>query len=268
MLGKIELEMMVEEHGLGNIIIESNNDQSKIIKVKHDGVVIENPDWCVMMGSNWMYELEQKKEMFDLDNSEWLFNLNLGTLPSKVKNQNGNHMIRDILTRKFNMWSIIDLDWTGKLANMIGGKKCLEIAAGKGWLSKALVEHGVDCTVTELYPDKPYIKDSDILTSDIEVIKVEELSSEDAIEKYCGSVDVLICSWPPYSPDGDGLLTKAIDQLKSNPDNTITKIVYIGEGNGGCTDSESLWEKVTIDDIINIPKWEWIHDDCYIMSIV
>jgi hypothetical protein len=73
-----------------------------------------------------------------------------------------------------------------KLAELIGGRSCLEIAAGDGTLARFLAEAGVrmqatdDCSWSHAvqYPDG-----------------VEKLDAKQALEKY--GPQVVICSWPP-----------------------------------------------------------------------
>jgi len=174
------------------------------------------------------------------------------------------HKQREIMTTKYNMWALVDLVWTKKLADELEGMKCLEIAAGSGWLSKALSTHDVDIITTELTPDKSYIewvKDKPVRAN----IDIEKLSAEDAVNKYAKDIDCLICSWPPYSPGESGVLTRSIRHLKKL--NIDIPIVYIGEEGGGCTDSDDLWDEVDIVSEINIPSWDCIHDNCYILKM-
>lgn len=74
-----------------------------------------------------------------------------------------------------------------ELSSLIGGRKCLEIAAGDGTLSKFLNESRVDgnCIATDDYSWQHYISYPDF---------VEKADAKTALRKY--SPEVVICSWP------------------------------------------------------------------------
>jgi hypothetical protein len=72
-----------------------------------------------------------------------------------------------------------------KLSLIIAGKKCLEIAAGDGTLTKFLNENGIDCIATDDYSWQHYITYSDI---------VQKLDAKIALQEY--NPEVVICSWP------------------------------------------------------------------------
>lgn len=95
------------------------------------------------------------------------------------------------LWRGYGMWGIVDLVWTKALANFVGGRKCLEIMAGRGWLSKALRHHGVDVIATGKLSNS-----YDQLLARGTVTEVEELDAVAAVAKYGRDVDVLVVSWP------------------------------------------------------------------------
>lgn len=77
-----------------------------------------------------------------------------------------------------------------RLRNEIGGRDCIEIAAGDGTLSRLLIERGTRVRATdnaewETYIDYP--------------AAVERLSASAALRKY--APEVVLCCWPP--PDND-----------------------------------------------------------------
>jgi len=196
--------------------------------------------------------------------------LSLGKIPAKIEDMSDylfsgddnnwlvNQTYRETFTKRFNMWAIVDLDWTEKLAGRLKGKRCLEVAAGFGWLSKALNHHGVNIVATSMRPTKGHICDTH---GDL-VFPVLDMDAYDAVEKFVDNFDVLICSWPPYK---DPILNECIEYLSKYKRDV--PIIYIGESCGGCTGSDEMWDLVKEVDVIDMPCWAGINDQCYILSI-
>ncbi|WP_042197157.1 hypothetical protein [Paenibacillus camerounensis] len=77
-----------------------------------------------------------------------------------------------------------------ELAVLTGGRKCLEIAAGDGTLTRFMNEAGMNCTATDDYSWKHYI--------DYPAF-VEKADAKTALAKY--NPEVVMCSWPvPRNP--------------------------------------------------------------------
>ncbi|MBS4099188.1 MAG: hypothetical protein KGZ83_20450 [Sulfuricella sp.] len=73
-----------------------------------------------------------------------------------------------------------------KLAEMIGSRPCLEIAAGDGTLSRFLTERGVRIAATDNYGWKHAVQyPADVI----------RLDAKEALDQY--APEVVICSWPP-----------------------------------------------------------------------
>jgi hypothetical protein len=73
-----------------------------------------------------------------------------------------------------------------ELARWIGKRRCLEIAAGDGTLTRFLKEEGVDVRATDNHAWTQAIRYP---------TEVEKLEARDALAKYRPAV--VICSWPP-----------------------------------------------------------------------
>jgi hypothetical protein len=71
------------------------------------------------------------------------------------------------------------------LSNIIAGRKCHEIAAGDGTLTRFLNESGTECGSSDDYSWENYIAYPDF---------VEKADAKTALKKY--SPQVVICSWP------------------------------------------------------------------------
>ncbi|MDZ4202136.1 MAG: hypothetical protein U1C96_08355 [Gallionella sp.] len=76
------------------------------------------------------------------------------------------------------------------LIGMIASRRCLEIAAGDGTLSRFLQAQGVDIVATDNYGWKHAVQ------YPADVIKME---AAEALEKY--APQVVLCSWPPSNND-------------------------------------------------------------------
>lgn len=72
-----------------------------------------------------------------------------------------------------------------ELSRLIGDKKCLEIAAGDGTLTRFLKEDHKNCHATDDYSWEHYIKYPSF---------VEKADAKNALHKY--NPEVVLCSWP------------------------------------------------------------------------
>lgn len=148
--------------------------------------------------------------------------------------------------RNHGMYAIVDQRWTGKLAEWIDGRQVLEVMAGRGWLAKALSDHGCRVIATDNM--------SWTWRSGKPVYEVENLKASAAIRKYGKRAEVLLVSWPPYSQNA---IFRAVKRWDGRP------IVYIGETEGGCTGCEAFYQVfVQDDDAPEFPLhcWPGIHD--------
>jgi hypothetical protein len=152
---------------------------------------------------------------------------------------------------KKGMWAIVDKKWTCELAKWIGKRKCLEVMAGAGWLSKALLECDIDIIATDNFSwDKQH-------TNLTPLCEIEKIDAVEAVRKYKDR-DVLIVSWPPYD---DSTICDVCKLWKNKP------IIYIGEGDGGCNAPENFWnnfKEIENQPKINFPQWYTLHDSIYI----
>jgi len=156
---------------------------------------------------------------------------------------------------KKGMYALVTWSWVTPFAKWIGNRKCLEVMAGRGWLSLALQSLGVDITATDDYSW------AEKRNWDESVTEVEKLDSVEAIKKYGKDIDLLIISWP-YMDDN---AYKTINKLHEVNPNTL--IVYIGEGCGGCTADDDFYEHFQeVDDeefqkaVSGFQQWWGLHD--------
>jgi len=147
-------------------------------------------------------------------------------------------------------FSLVNKITTKELAKYIGNRKCIEIMAGTGAWSKALINEGVNIHPTDLKIDSA-------ISYNNSWMDVEEIDCVEAIKKY--NPDVVLCSWPR----SDSPIDAATDEIFKNP---IGELIYIGETWDGCCASNYYFESVEkfIKPLnIYLPRWEGIYDDIY-----
>ena len=160
-----------------------------------------------------------------------------------------------------------------RLAEYIGDRECLEIMAGKGVLSKCLSDCGVKITATDDFSWKWHRsrerKGGAAAKGDELWYDVENIDCVEAIEKYWRRAGFVICSWPPYEKD---YLYKSL--IKMRESNDECKLIYIGEGPGGCTADSSFFNEAKFilnDDGFNGIKkiyqsWYAMNDEIFLIE--
>lgn len=142
------------------------------------------------------------------------------------------------------MFAYVTWRWINPLAEWIGDKKCLEIMAGRGWISLALKARGVDVIATDDFSWPEFdqrlpkgVTGTGIGTWLDVVTNVEKIDAVAAIEKYGANVDFVIMSWPPL---GDTIAAGCMQTLgRVNPK---ARVIYIGERCGGCTADDTFFD--------------------------
>lgn len=128
-------------------------------------------------------------------------------------------------------FGIITKKLADKLAKFLKDKQCLEIMAGKGVLSKALQDRGIDIIATDNFSWES--QNDDHWTT------VENIEAGDAIRKY-KNVDYILASWMPMNTSSKRLIRMI---RKYNPD---VRLIIIGEGYGGCTSNDDWFDRVEV----------------------
>ncbi len=148
----------------------------------------------------------------------------------------GSVMKEAVLKSKFNeigMFCFVAWNWVEPLSKWLGERKCLEVMAGRGWLSKGLREKGVDVIATDNFswhkmPN--YNKWNNLVT------EVENLDAIESVKKYGKDIDILIMTWAYM----DDVAYQVIKELhKVNPK---ALVIFCGEGKGGCTANNSFYD--------------------------
>lgn len=152
---------------------------------------------------------------------------------------------------QYGLWIVIADTWLKPLADWIGDRKCLEIMAGGGWLTKGLENHGVSIVATD---------DFSWEGRHSMMVPLVHITAEDAVyaARLSPEMEIMIVSWPPYS-DGQGdVIVQACDAWGEK-----RPIVYIGETSGGCNAPDEFFDRFAIDESapeIDLPQWWGIHD--------
>lgn len=144
-------------------------------------------------------------------------------------------LYRDLIV-KCSGFSLIANEWVRPLAQWIGCRRCLEIMSGSGALSYALTQNGVNVTATD---NAGWAPQYSVWFSE-PWLKVEPLHCLDAIARYGGEFNIIICSWPYMDEDAYEAL------LKMREINPKAMMIYIGEWSGGATASDSFFEAASI----------------------
>lgn len=132
---------------------------------------------------------------------------------------------------KVGMIGFVSWRWVNPFIHFINGRKCLEIMAGKGWLSHALRLKDVNVIATDNFSWREnYERWKDNLNT---LTDIENLDAVDAIEKYGAEVDIVICSWP----EPNETAFKALKKLNEINPNAV--FVFIGEASAEtCADMD------------------------------
>jgi hypothetical protein len=163
---------------------------------------------------------------------------------------------------KFNemgMFGFVSWRWLKPFAKWIGDRKCLEVMAGRGWLSYGLRELHIDVIATDNF--SWHKKDMYKSWNDTKT-EVEELDAIESVNKYGAEIDILIMSWAYM----DNTAYQTIKRLYEVNPNAL--VVFIGEGSGGCTADHEFFDHFQpitdegfqeVED--NYQRWDGIHDE-------
>ena len=169
------------------------------------------------------------------------------------RNLTSSIVFRDFIIERQG-FTLISKEWIKPLAKWIGNKNCLEIMSGKGTLSYALKQEGVNIKATDDFSWSKF-------TSMNTWCDIEQIDAVEAIEKYGKDMDYIIMSWC-YMDDTGYKCLKKMREINPN-----CKMLYIGEWQGGCTGNDEFFESlVEICDesfekiAAKLPQWSGIHD--------
>ena len=185
--------------------------------------------------------------------------------PSNKEYEGDSPMMRDWYRRKDFIsqygFSTPTEEAIDKLVKFIGGDSVLEIGAGYGLWAKLLQDKGVNVTAIDSH-DKEWTDRKDKGSYDPRnqsYTDVKVMTHLNALQVY-DHFNVLMMVWPDYQ---SLMATEATREFRGS------KLIYIGEGDMGCTASNCFheelnsWEEV---ERIEIPQWEGIHDSLFLYT--
>lgn len=147
-------------------------------------------------------------------------------------------------------WAVPNPEAIAALVEFVGARDLLEIGAGLGLWARLIANEGVHITATDINKDratwfKPWSRP---------FFPIAPLGHLEALKTYPNHQTLMLC-WPPYS---EPMAAEALDQF------TGEQFIFIGEGEGGCTATDKLWEilgeRFDLVKEVDIPQWAGIHD--------
>ena len=158
--------------------------------------------------------------------------------------------MRSIYFRPRYSWSVPTKKAIAEIKAFVGNDTVLEIGAGLGLWAKLMQDAGINVTAT----DSPKKSDKGEYLQGEQFTGVEQIDHIDALDRYHDKKILFLC-WPPYDTS---LAYESVEYF------TGDKVIFIGEGSGGCTGCfnfyNSLDENWTKVKEIEIPQWDGIHD--------
>lgn len=135
----------------------------------------------------------------------------------------------------------------------------LEVGSGTGYWAYELSKLKVDIIATDPEPYSDIYLEKDITPSSW--TSVQQINACDAIFEH-GKGRVLMMCWPSLEVSWP---KEALIQYRVLSGRAL---IYIGEGDGGCTADDEFHEILSQDWLltkqIEMRQWQGIHDNCYI----
>jgi hypothetical protein len=230
------------------------------------------------MENVYLREFTDLFQMPSPDSLEWRLGIRVFTpKAARVYGDEGVYTACRIMVKRY-AWSIPD---ETALAVVAGRGPLVSIGAGTGYWEALLRSRGVTVHAYDERPPRPFPpahgftswedfldKPGPCVSEKERVIREADINLWHA-GMNCwtevlrgGPEDVgkhpdctLFLSWPPRS----GMASECLDYF------TGRYLIYVGEGNGGCTADSDFHERLELDfemvEEVNIPQWQFVHDD-------
>lgn len=141
-----------------------------------------------------------------------------------------------------------------EIAKFLEGRAVLEVGAGRGLWAHLLHLEGVTVDATDAFTPTaagypPFVRSgTDMTYCPVRLVDAEQAASTT-------SAQALMLVWPPYNTDMSEL---ALDAFGGDC------VVYVGEGNGGCTGTETFHDtleaRYNLARTLQLPQWDGLHD--------
>jgi len=139
----------------------------------------------------------------------------------------GDSLRRHDLTSRY-AWTITDPDTVAFVVEHCG-PRVIDPLAGTGYWAWLLSQHGIDVAASDINPpdstDNTWHRDRQVFAP------VAQADAVDAVT-VLGDDRTLLLSWPPYDAS---IGRDVLDAFQGS------RVVYIGEGSGGCCGDEAMW---------------------------
>lgn len=178
---------------------------------------------------------------------------------------------RRIFTGRYS-WAVPSPAALERLKRWLGGSKVIEVAAGRGLWARLLRDIGVTVEASDLHPPEKnefVNKRKDLFNEGVTFDDTHtwtEVVQRDGAEhaKEGSGSDALMMVWP-YMDEEWKELDWQKDALGGFGGD---KFILVGEWEGGATGSTGLWRTLNKywreDGIIDIPRWEGMHDRIFL----
>ena len=151
-------------------------------------------------------------------------------------------------------WAIPNEEAIEAIVSFANGKKIVDIGAGYAFWDALIADKGGDVVALDVPEHGGYLCDG------FEPFyPVQKMEQENILGYILHNKEVLMFIWPPYDEECSRYYLE----------NTLpNKIVYVGEGDGGCCATSSFFEFLNEEyeevNYINIPQWYGIFDRVYL----
>lgn len=170
--------------------------------------------------------------------------------PSKKRYDSSNGQFKDNrsdLVVKY-AWAVPTCEVIHKLS--INHRKIVEIGAGTGYWGYLLKQAGVEVVCFDKHP--PSLRNLNDYRHNKCYIPIRK-GNHKVLPMFTDHT-LMLC-WPPYS---NPMAVNCLRAYKGE------RLIYIGEGDGGCTASEEFFEELSryweLVEEFDIPQWDGIHD--------
>lgn len=205
-----------------------------------------NPFWDIVRtipgdGIDWKYE------------RRWV--------PTWIQAYRDTSISRDVLCERY-AWAIADPMALRFVAEHLA-PQAIEIGAGTGYWAWQLSQIGIDILAFDLYPPQltgenhyhsPRTEDDRKLMHCTRDVFFEVQEGDEKVARHYPERTLFLC-WPPYDTD---MASNCLNYYAGN------KLVYIGEGDGGCNADDAFFETLSTNwnEVATHPIVQWwgLHD--------
>lgn len=142
------------------------------------------------------------------------------------------HMIRELYVQHYGFVAINE-NFVNDLSSVIENERVLEVGAGTGFLAKNLQDKGINLIAVDnaISDMEKYENTYGFRKTFTNIIETDAIIY---LKENFNNFDTILMVWPPM---GESLSSEILKEMKSGQ-----KLIYIGEGIGGCTGNETFFK--------------------------